>query len=188
MAIKYPQPFNLASGFELAPLQQRPDITVNSPATDILLDFRIHPALTIPSKTQPQEAQDLLANSRSSLLLVVDHSGHFCGVVTEHSLSEQAIMQQASLGRRRTDLQVKDLMVPRNLILAVDYSEFCRSTAGKLVAMLKNEGVPYMVVVNSGSQEIIGVIAAAALAKLFNMDLTIAHQPSFIDIFDAVMH
>ncbi|MGD9661605.1 MAG: CBS domain-containing protein [Porticoccaceae bacterium] len=188
MAVKYPQPFNLGAGFELADLQSRPDITVNSPATDILLDFRIHPALTVPAKMQLKEAQHALANSHSSLLLVVDDKGHFCGVVMECSLSEQAIMQQVSAGRRRSDMQVKDLMVPRNLILAVDYSEFCRSTAGKLVALLKTEAVPYMMVVNTNSREIVGVITAAELAKIFNMDLTIEHHPSFIEIFDAVMH
>lgn len=189
MPAKHPQSFHLDAGFELAPLKPLPSVTVDSNATAILVDFRLHPALTLPPETPLDEAQHTLANSHSSLLLVVDRNNHFCGVATEKSLGDQAIMRQLGLGRRRSDLQVRDLMVPRQQMLAMDYEEFCRLSVGRIISVLKNEHLPYLLIVNRDPKEIVGVISAAELAKIFGLDLdTSQRPPSFIEIFEAVMH
>ncbi|MFA5631922.1 MAG: CBS domain-containing protein [Porticoccaceae bacterium] len=188
MPPKYPQTSYLASGFELAEQQPMPNITLGSPATDILLDFRIHPALTLLPETPLDEAQHMLASSHTSVLPVVDKSRHFCGVVTENCLSDQVAMRHIHAGKRRTDLQVRDLMTGRDLISAVTYDEVARSSVYRLITLLKAEGVPFLLVVDSHSRSIIGVVAASELAKLFNLHLELGHRPSFMDIFDAVMH
>jgi len=188
MTIKYPQTFYLAAGYKIAEPQPLPDINLESPAIQVLLDFRIHPALTLLPETPFDEAQHCLANSHASVLLVVDRNNHLCGVVTAHCLADQVAMRHISAGRLRRDIQVRDVMTPRDLINAVDYSEIARSSVHKLVTLLKNEGVPYLLVADSSNRRIVGVVAAHELAKLLNLQLDIGQRPSFREIFEAVMH
>ena len=188
MANNCPHTFNLGTGYELAALRQLPGVTMDSPATHLLMDFRIHPALTLEPDTPLEEARHFLHNSHTALIAVVDPYGHFCGVLTEMNLTEQSVVQLVSAGHRREDLQARDFMMPRHLILAVEYSEFSRSSVRQVIDTFKEKGVPYLLVTDNRNREIIGIITAKKLARIFDLDLKIEPLPSFMEILDAVKH
>lgn len=188
MSARYPQAFNLDARFELAGLHQPATVNTGSPATDILLDFRLHPALTLLPSTAIDKAQQLLENSHASVLLVADRHHHFCGLLNDDCLLDQSVMRRVNRFRRRTDLQVSDFMVPRDMVSALDYKDLANASVGQIITLLKHERLPSLLVVANDSQEIVGVITAKELAKIFNMPMEEKHTPSFMDIFDAVMH
>lgn len=188
MPNKHPTTFNLGGDYELAEVQQLAGVTLDSPAREVLLDFRLHPALTVEPDTPLDEARHFLDNSHAALVLVVDRKGHFRGVITEDNLTQQSVMRLVGLGRRREDLQVRDLMTSRDAINAIDHHEFFRLSVGKVISTLKQGGISFMMVVDRQSEEIIGFISAKKLAKIFNLQLEIEHHASFKELVDAVMH
>lgn len=189
MTHKSPQPFYLAAGaYKLAKQQPLQGVCLESPATDILLDFRMHPPVTVLPETSLPEARHILASSHSDVLPVVDKFGHFCGVVTQSCISEQAAIRHLDRGERMTNLCVRDLMTALDLISAVNFDDVVRSTVHNLVALLKRQCVPFLLVVEKDSHSIVGMVTATMLAKLFSLRLEPPHRPTFLDIFDAVMH
>lgn len=188
MSVKQPNTFHLDPDFELASLHQLPQMTFDSPAHSIMQDFRLHPAITVSPQTPASEAQWLLAQSHTPELLVVDRQGHLCGLASESSLSEQAIIQQIGKGFAREDIQVRDLMIQRKDIAAMDYDAFSAATVGDIITLLSSESLKTLLVVDKESREILGILSSKLLAKLFNLPETSRPPATFMEIFEAVMH
>ena len=188
MSAKLLHPFHISANYKLAHVGPRPDIHIDSPASVLMLDFRLHPVLALPGDTPLDETQHTLGNSHGSAVLVVDSSGEFCGVITRGALSGQAIMQKVGKGRRREDLQARDFMVRRERLTAVELGEIENSTVGKVIGLLRDEGASIVLVVDDPKKEVVGLLSAEEIEQVLNLELAISHNPTFLEIFDAVMH
>ncbi|KJS08103.1 MAG: hypothetical protein VR73_06895 [Gammaproteobacteria bacterium BRH_c0] len=182
------QLFNLENNYELAFPNDFDDVDLNSPAQSILTDFKTHQPATVYLDSTVDEARHFLANAHSAVLPVVDSNQHFRGLISEEGLGEEAVMRLVSSTRKRPDIQVRDLMVSREQIMAIDYESLGRTTVAKLISLLRREGQPYVLVVDHNSTHIRGLISAADLARRLHLPVEIHQHQSFIEIFDAVMH
>ncbi|MEA3299321.1 MAG: CBS domain-containing protein [Porticoccaceae bacterium] len=180
--------FTLDSPYELAYPEEFADVGLDSPATAILTDFRAHPPLTLYLDSGIEDARALLANGHTSVVAVVDRDEHFRGLIAHHHLTDEAIMRRVGQGQRRADLQVRDLMVQREALMALDHDSLARTSVGKLLKLLHQEGQPQVLVVDQCGQRIRGLLSARDLAHRLRLPLTIEQQPSFMEIFTAVMH
>jgi len=181
------QLFTLESPYELAFPDQATHIHLDSPATAILTDFRTHPPATLYADDKLDDAQRFLANAHVSIMSVLDRSEHFRGLMTRERLSDESAMRLVSLGLRREDLQVSDLMIPRSQLMALDHDTLEQATVGRLITLLRQEGQPHVLVVDHYSPRIIGLISAVDLARQLHLAVEIQQQPCFMEIFDAVM-
>lgn len=180
--------FNLDAPYELAHPEAFADVGLDSPATAILTDFRIHPPLTLYLDSSLEDARTLLANAHTSVVAVVDRDEHFRGLIAHNHLTDEAIMRRVGQGQRRADLQVRDLMVQRELLMALDHDSLARTSVAKLLKLLHQEGQPHVLVVDQCGHHIRGLISARDLAHRLHLPVTIEQQPSFMEIFTAVMH
>jgi CBS domain containing-hemolysin-like protein len=151
-----------------------------------MLDFRLHPALTLPPDMPLADAQQSVKNSHSSAVLVVDRFDQFCGAATHHCLSGQTIMQLVGKGRRREDLQLRDLMHPKDRLNALSLGEVENASVGKLISLLQKEGAPLILVVDEDHREVVGMLSAPEIGRVLDLKLTPAPQQSFLDIFTAL--
>lgn len=182
------QLFNLDHGYELAFPNDFDDVALSSPAQSILTDFKTHQPATIYQDSSVDEARLFLANAHSAALSVVDRNQHFRGLISEEGLGEEAVIRLVGPARKRQDIQVRDLMMPREQIMAIDHESLGRTTVAKLITLLRREGQPYVLVVDHDSTRIRGLISAADLGRRLHLPVEIRQHRSFIEIFDAVMH
>jgi len=182
------QLFTLESPYELAFPDLTTHIQLDSPATAIFTDFRSHPPATLYTDDSLDEAQRFLANAHVSIMSVLDRSEHFRGLITRERLLDESPMRLVNLGQRWEDLQVSDLMIPRSQLMALNYDTLAHATVGRLITLLRQEGHPHVLVVDSHSPRIIGLISALDLARRLQLTVEFQQQPSFMEIFDAVMY
>lgn len=188
MSISTSQFFKLESSYELAFPDNLTERGLNSPATTLLIDFRLHPPATLYMDDSLDEAKSFLGHAHLSVMAVVDQYGHFRGLLTRDQLSDEAIMRRLFRGQHRKELQVRDLMVPRSQLTAIDYGTLASLSIDKFVTLLYEEGRSYVLVVDRHSQRIRGLISAAELAQRLGLSHEARRKPTFMDIFAAVMH
>ncbi|MEJ2418884.1 MAG: CBS domain-containing protein [Exilibacterium sp.] len=162
-------------------------ITPDSPAATIFTDFREHAPPVINAEMTAVEAERLMSNEYVSLKLVVDSNREFIGLVTYEQLCSQNILKQVANGYSREEIKVTDLMIPRERVSAIDYSELNGSTIAELVATLKLHGEYFCLVVDKEEHHIRGVISASEIAKRLHVPVVIERSPTFAEIFIAIV-
>lgn len=180
--------FPLEPGHELMFPHNLADLDPGAPATAVFTDFKVHPPTLLYLDDHLEEARSLLEHAHRLVLAVVDRHGHFRGLLTRDQLGEEAVMRLVAQGQRRTDLQVRDLMMPRAQLVAMDYVTLSGMSTGKLVTLLHREGRSHILVVDRYSRQVRGLISAAELAHRLRLPLEVSQTPTFLDIFEAVMH
>ena len=182
------RPVDFPAHYKLADIKPAPGIDISSPATCLMVDFRLHPVITLPGNTPLEEAQHTLKNSHRSVIMVVDSDDQVCGVVSQQALTNQSIMARLGKGGSRADLQVADFMTPRAELTAVSLGDIEEASVGKVISLLREEGLATVLVVDDSSREVVGLLAAAEIEKILGLEVKPAFNPSFMSIFDAVMH
>jgi CBS domain-containing protein len=121
-------------------------------------------------------------------VIVTDSSGDFRGILTVMDLESRKVLSQAtSLGLKRDDLSIKDVMVNRDKLRGVSLSALQQGTIGDLLKTLRNEGSMHMLVVDPASHEICGIISASEIARRLQVPVEINLQASsFRDLVDAL--
>ena len=173
-------------------LIERPDhsqpLTTDSPALDVLTDFREQQPLMLEQSTPLDEAIELMKRTHEKLKLVIDASETFRGVISLADLLSVKVMrasQVTGLGRR--DLTVADVMTPRAALHAVDFRELKSARIGDLLSTMKDFGDRYVLVVDSQLCSIRGMVAASDIARGLHIPVQIGERANtFSDIYNAV--
>lgn len=161
------------------------DTTLASPALQIFSDFRHSAPAILDAETKALEALDMMKHEHSTLKLVVDANREMVGLISTEQLSSQNIMQHVSKDVKASDLQVADLMRPRENILALSYQQIQYCTVGDVLNTLQHNGEQYCVVIDLDNHQIRGVISASEISgRLHLPPLEINKQPTFLNIFD----
>jgi CBS domain-containing protein len=121
-------------------------------------------------------------------VIVTDSSKAFRGILTVIDLESRKVLSQAtSLGLKREDLSIKDVMVSRDKLRGVPLSALQQGTIGDLLKTLRHEGSMHMLVVDPESQEICGIISASEIARRLQVPVEINLQASsFRDLVDVL--
>lgn len=180
--------FSLEPSHELVFPHSLTDLDPESPATAVLTDFKLHPPTTLYLDDSLEEARSLLHHAHRLVMAVIDRHGHFRGLLTRDQLDDESVMRLVAQGQQRKDLQVRDLMMPRIQLVAMDYVNLSNMSTGKLVSLLHREGRSHILVVDRYSRQVRGLISAAELAHRLRLPMEMTQTPTFMDIFAAVMH
>jgi CBS domain containing-hemolysin-like protein len=161
------------------------DITLNSSALSIFTDFKEHQPIVIDGDTPAVQTEFLMRKAHVRLKLVVDKEGEMIGTISLNDLDEQHFIQHLGKGMLREDIQVKDLMIPRTHIKALDYRDLLRSTIDDVIHSLQQNHQRHCLVLDSEHHHIRGIISASDIARRLHMPLVIEKRPTFVDIFEA---
>ncbi|MCF1427589.1 MAG: CBS domain-containing protein [Shewanella sp.] len=161
------------------------DITKhNTPALSILTDFDRSQPLVIDGHTSAPKALEIMEKTHTYMRLVVDAENKFLGVITRHEFHQNMVKlakkQQASLD----DLTVKDLMIPRESMMSLDYKQLSTATVGDVVRALQENGLHHILVIDHHQHHIRGMISANDLARKLRVPIDIKQPPSFMHIFN----
>lgn len=145
--------FRFQSGARIAQAQPMasPDVTLDSPALDVMTDLtRVKAATTDPAATLRQ-AELRMIHQGVRLLFVVSDMPSVEGLVTATDLRGETpmrIVHQRSA--HYDDLTVADVMTPLSMLYAVDFADLRSASVSNVVATLQKFGRQHLLVVQHG--------------------------------------
>jgi CBS domain containing-hemolysin-like protein len=127
------------------------------------------------------------------LLLVVDADRRVHGLVTANDvLGEKPVKTAVQQCVHRSEVQVRDILTPRDALEALDIRDVESATVGHIVATLKAAGRQHTLVVDKdakGRQRVRGVFSATQIARQLGIAITTeAVARTFADIEASLGH
>ena len=120
--------------------------------------------------------------SRTSLRIVVDHSGVVIGTISAADLAEDTLLRHISKDQTRDDITVMDLMKHRHELRALDFADIRDASVSDIIETLRSNGEQHCLVVDFETHQIRGLIAASDVARRLQTDVDLSAGPSFADI------
>ncbi len=162
------------------------DITeLNSPAVSIFTDFDHSLPLVVDARATAVETVEIMEKTHAYMRLVVDKNNTFLGIVTKDELLERKILKQAqTVGESRHELSIRDMMIPRESLLALDYHQIKSAKVSDVIRALQTNGLHHILVIDQKRHHIRGLISANDISRKLNIPLNIATPPSFQQIFN----
>lgn len=152
------------------PVQHLPErVTLDSPAVEVMTDFRQVTAVTVEPGATLDTANDKMIRNRVRLLLVVDDQDCVLGLITATDLLGEKPMQfiQNRGGTRRSDILVRDIMTPQERLEVLRMEDVLSAKVGHVVATLKKAGRQHAMVVDieDGKQRVRGLFSSSQIAR-----------------------
>lgn len=159
-------------------------ITLNSPATAVLTDFKKSKPLVINQDAPASDVEKRMIEERVRLKIVVDKEGKFVGVISLDDLNDQEVVRRIATGIDRAELLVSHFMRSKEQLKVILLSELESATVGNVVEMLKTNGLQHCLVVDDKAHQIRGIVSASDLARGLGIAMNLNVSPSFLDIFN----
>ncbi|ACL71440.1 CBS domain-containing protein [Thioalkalivibrio sulfidiphilus] len=155
-------------------IQER--VVATSPAMQVMTSLRNVSASTIRPGASLVEANQTMIARGVRLLLVVDPEGQVIGLITARDTQgERPIQMVHERGGRFEDLQVRDLMIPRESIDLIDMRDVMRAEVRDIVATLKDQGRQHALVASTdqatGRTRICGIFSATQIGRQLGLSV-----------------
>jgi CBS domain containing-hemolysin-like protein len=186
--------FTEADAFFISTIReiQRPsrvsELTLQSPAIEVLNDFTLQNPLLLEQNTSIDDAREIMRRTHTKMFLVIDAQESFRGVISLDDLVSEKVMEKMGVSRlRRAELTVEFVMTPRNRLQAIDFKVFQQATIGDVLARMKKYGDQHMIVVETHSNSIRGMVSAYGIARRMHTPVVINERAVlFSDIYNAI--
>ncbi len=166
---------NLSDHCGLAsPSPQYGDIDLNSKATKLMVDFTKTSAKTANASTTVNDALELMRINQVRALMIVEQNGEFSGVVTAMDLMGIKPMVYANeAGIPRTEVLVKNIMIPKNNLKAFALDDIKKSTIGDVMQTLSTLQSQHILVVDGEDTEmkICGLFSASDFKRALGITI-----------------
>lgn len=166
---------NLSEHCGLAsPNPQYGDVDLNSIATKLMVDFTRTSAKTANASTTVNDALELMRINQVRALMIVEQSGEFSGVVTAMDLMGIKPMVYANeAGIPRTEVLVKNIMIPKNNLKALALDDIKKSTIGDVMQTLSALQSQHILVVDGEDTEmkICGLFSASDFKRALGITI-----------------
>jgi CBS domain containing-hemolysin-like protein len=162
-------------GFHKPSVGEHRPVTLDDPATLVMTDFKRVRALTITRHASMQDALDKMMSNGVRLLLVVDGKNAVIGLITSTDLTSEKpvrVIEERRIGRQ--EVQVGDIMTPRERLEAVDMDDLVMARVGHVVNTLQSSGRRHALVVDTGEdgvQAVRGLFSATQIERQLGMTI-----------------
>jgi CBS domain-containing protein len=149
---------------------QRSAVTLNSPALDVMTDFRQSRAITIHPEATIDDANQKMIEHGVRLLLVVNDFGVVLGVVsTSDILGERPVQLMQERGITRKEIAVSELMSRQDKLDAIMLESLLGAKVGHVVTTLKRAGRQHALIVELDAKDkrqiVRGLFSASQIAR-----------------------
>lgn len=164
------QPVRLKAGTTTQEPANFSSVAIDTPAIDVMTDFRLVTPATIRPAASLAAATTLMISRGVRLLFVTEADDVILGVITARdTMGERPIKRLQERGGKHGDLTVLDLMTPHEKMEALQLSDVLRAEVGHILQTLKQLGRQHALVVElhpvSGQEEIRGIFSATAIGR-----------------------
>jgi CBS domain containing-hemolysin-like protein len=154
------------------------DVTLSSPALSVITDYKYHRPHVVESHLGAVEVADQMFYENIRFKLVIDRSDDLVGLVSSEELSEQNILlHQVGARIKRNEVLVADVMLPREVVSAIPYTDFARATVADIIALLQRHGQQHCFIVDQDNHHIRGVVSTTEIARRLHIPVIVDQQP-----------
>ena len=178
--------YPMAEISELAWPKQPKALSLDTPAEVFFTDFETVQPRIIEATTSALDAKKVMMKTHIRLLFVVNDADHFVGVITADDLIERKIVQQVSLGFRREDIEVTDLMTPKRQLFALDIAAVQRATINDVIRVLKDSHQQHCLVIDSEEPKIRGIFSTTDISRKLNLHIDTENRSDFYKVFEVI--
>ncbi|WP_269517936.1 CBS domain-containing protein [Alteromonas sp. BMJM2] len=162
-------------------------VTLTSSAMSVFTDFKQYMPLVIDENALATRVENIMRQSHVRMMLVVNASNAFSGIITSQDVHEQHIVRQvAELQIPRDSLVVRDFMQDKTSLMSFDYTELAKSSVGDVIETLKDYGQHHCLVLDRGTHEVRGVISVSDIARKLKAPLDVQDKPTFSQLIRAL--
>jgi len=158
-------------------------VTLESPATDVMTDLRRVTAVTIDPHKSVVEAHQLMIVRGVRSLFVVDGARKMLGLVTATDvLGERPIQIAQGRGIRHDEVLTRDIMTPADRLEGLPFNDVLRARVGDIVATLKFAGRQHALVVETTEGGAVNQLTARGIFSLTQIARQLGIAPQVHDI------
>lgn len=157
------------------PIQDLPaKLSLDSPAIMTMTDLRQVSALTIEPNVSIDWALTRMREGGVRLLLVINHDNEVVGLITSTDIQgEKPVRLLRELNLRHSEVRVRDIMVHRDELEFVAYSDVLKASVGDVVETLRRSGRRHALVYDMDQrtrmQAVRGIFSATRLGQQLGM-------------------
>lgn len=143
-------------------------VTHESPALDVMTDFRRVTAFIATPGDTIRQAEERMHRRKVRLLFVMDSQDRVAGLITSTDIQgEKPLKIVQSRGIRRDEVLVADIMTPVERLEAIDYDDIAHARVGHVLETLKARGRQHALVIEQtdGRQMVRGLLSLSQLCK-----------------------
>ena len=175
-----------------APKSTHGEVTLASPAVDVMTDFHHTPAITISGRATVDDANTKMITFGIRSLLVTNTSKQIIGIITATDImSEKPMKVLQSRGGRYQDIEVQDIMTESDKLFFVHYQDLKKAKVGHVLQTLKQSGRQHTLVLEENDEhiEIVrGIISAAQIARQLGVTVEpLSGAQTFVGIEKALL-
>ncbi len=164
------------------------DMDLQSPASYVLKEAGQDKGLKLQAGLGIDLARTILRETNRLTAVVVDKQNAVIGLVSLADIeSVKVLTVSARLGLLRSELVLRDLMMPVKGLSCISYTASTRITVDEVVQTLRQLSKPYLLVIDSTDNSLIGYFAAQDIAHKLGIPIPIEAVPkSFNEVVDVV--
>lgn len=164
-----PGTLDAGTGFQ-RPRQNLPaQVSLDSPAIDVMTDLTMVRAETVSPNTPLDDAEAKMIAGGVRLLFVTNAMNHVIGIITSKDFSGERILHLINdSNTARKDLIVRDIMTAQHKIDVLEMGDVATARVGDLVETLKRMGRQHALVIDrstDGHQTIRGVLSTSQISR-----------------------
>jgi len=162
-------PLPLRATFEQLPQVAAQRVSLDDPALAVMTDLRLVIAITIDPDASIEHAMRVMVRRNVRLLFVVNVDNEIEGLITATDLlGEKPIQYLHDNGGKRREIQVREIMTPRDRLEALAYEDVRSARVGNVLATLQRSRRQHALVAErdaGGSVVVRGIFATSQLAR-----------------------
>lgn len=155
--------------FEQLPPAAAQRVSLEDPALAVMTDLRLVTAVTIDPDASIEHAMRVMVRRNVRLLFVVNVDNEIEGLITATDLlGEKPIQYLHDNGGKRREIQVREIMTPRDRLEAMAYEDVRSARVGHVLATLQRSRRQHALVAErdaGGSVMVRGIFATSQLAR-----------------------
>lgn len=170
---------------ELAWPEEMKQLTAKTNALEFFNDFSVAKPLIVSPSTLATEAVKQMDKSHESFAIILDDDDHFLGIIDHATIDGPQLIKKLSLGYKRNELTVGDIMLERKHLKAIDYSKIENSSITDVLTTLRENGEHHCIVLDECQHKIRGVLLGDNIASKLQLSIN-NNRSNFLSIFEAI--
>jgi CBS domain-containing protein len=168
---------------------QRPEehegVDLQSSAFEVFTDFTTAQPFMLEQSVSISQAALMLQREHVRRKLVIDSNERFLGVVSLSDLLSTKVMRaMESTGMKREDMTIADVMIKKENLQAIDFTEFQHAKIGDILMIMRQFGEEHVLVVESKTRSIRGIVSSTDIARKLHKSVNIDERAnSFSEIY-----
>jgi CBS-domain-containing membrane protein len=169
----------------------RPQVTLDSPAIDVMTDLTQVAAVVVEPQATMEQAHGYMIQRGVRMLLAMDRDDKLAGIITANDImGERPVSLVREQRIRHSEILVADVMTPATRLDAFEMRKVAVARVGNIVTSLQESRRHHALVVQQGEDgltEVRGIFSLSQIARQLGMPLQLPEAAGSFAEIEAVL-